>query len=134
MLTGNIVPPTSVGQLDFLPLEFNENGGVVRKPELDAIIARAKLPKGDPGRIDDLYVISHGWNNNHSEAISLYTNIFGRLRNAIAHQNPTSAKMKTRSAAVLGVFWPSKRWNDDELTQEGVAVAADDTAEVNTLL
>jgi hypothetical protein len=134
MLTGNIVPPTSVGQLDFLPLEFNENGGVVRKPELDAIVARVKLPEGDPGRISDLYVISHGWNNNHSEAISLYTNIFGRLRNAIAHANPVSDKMKTRPAAVLGVFWPSKKWDDDELTTDGVAVAADDTASVNMLL
>ena len=64
MLTGNITPPANVGQLDFLPLEFNENGGVVRQPELDAIIARAKLPAGDPSRITDLFVISHGSSGN----------------------------------------------------------------------
>jgi hypothetical protein len=134
MLTGNIAPPTAVGQLDFLPLEFNENGGVVRKPELDAIIARAKLPQGDPGRITDLYVISHGWNNNHSEAITLYKNIFARLRNAIGHQNPVSDKMKARPAAVVGVFWPSKRWDDDELTQDGVAASGDADESVKALL
>ena len=134
MLTGNVVPPTAVGQLDFLPLEFNENGGIVRQPELDAIIARAKVPEGAPGRISDLYVISHGWNNNHAEAIALYKNIFARLQNAIGHQNPISDKMKQRPAAVVGVFWPSKRWDDDELTTEGVAASGDADESVRVLL
>ena len=134
MLTGNITPPTNVGQLDFLPLEFNENGGVVRQPELDAIIARAKAPAGDPNRITDLFVISHGWNNNHSEAIELYKKIFARLGNAIQHQNPVSAKMKDRPAAVVGVFWPSKRWDDDELTADGAAASGDADESVKVLL
>ena len=60
MLTGNIAPPNVVGQLDFLPLEFNKNGGVVRKPELDAVIARGEA-SGGRSRPDHRSVCDLSW-------------------------------------------------------------------------
>lgn len=79
----------------------------------------------DPGTIDrfvnevasqhisDLYIFSHGWNNDRAKALSLYDGFFGEVRKIV--DNPGLPK-KNQAAriGVAGVIWPSILWPDDE--------------------
>ncbi|MGH6814867.1 MAG: hypothetical protein ACREC6_04120, partial [Hyphomicrobiaceae bacterium] len=61
------------------------------------------LPEG----VTDLFVISHGWNNNAAEAQGLYRKFFESF-NAVARPND----LPGRSFAVIGVIWPSKKFDE----------------------
>src|SRR3990170_8311031 len=66
--------------------------------------------------VTDLFVISHGWNNNAADARTLYRHFF---TNFMAVGKPED--LAGRACAVIGVIWPSKKF--DEL------VAAADSGE-----
>jgi hypothetical protein len=74
------------------------------------------------GTVTDLFIISHGWNNDMAEARALYQNFFARVREVIdASSVPGVA---ARKFAVCGVLWPSKKFADKELIPSGAASAA----------
>jgi pimeloyl-ACP methyl ester carboxylesterase len=74
--------------------------------------------------VSDLVVISHGWNNDISEARGLYHDFF----NAFAFV-PTPLKTKNaRTFGVIALFWPSKRFADPALIPGGAAGLADPAA------
>jgi hypothetical protein len=56
----------------------------------------------------DLFVISHGWNNNEVEADTLYTNFF----TAIGNVAPRVPAFKLADAFALAVIWPSKKFDE----------------------
>lgn len=56
----------------------------------------------------DLIVISHGWNNSHEEAEQLYSKLFGNFADVTAN-DPAIAQ---RKIAIVGVLWPSKKFNE----------------------
>jgi hypothetical protein len=89
-------------------------------PYFDATFDKHGAPVGDvtlPAGITDLFVVSHGWNNNADEAHELYRKLFESFSATGAGAVPG-----VRSFAVVGVIWPSKKF--DEL----VAVAAESSA------
>src|SRR5262245_33567099 len=99
-------------------------------PYLEAQFGRdaALLDPPDPARIPtwlagtgatDLLAISHGWNNDIADARTLYQAFFGRVRTALG-----GGGLGGRRIAVLGIFWPSKRFADEELIPGGAASAA----------
>ncbi|HYN18108.1 MAG TPA: serine-threonine protein kinase, partial [Actinomycetes bacterium] len=62
-----------------------------------------------PGKgLTDLFVFSHGWNNDHRQARRLYDLYFGQVPGLLARDGAQGVK-----AGWLGVVWPSKRWADE---------------------
>jgi hypothetical protein len=58
--------------------------------------------------LTDLYVFSHGWNNEHATARRLYDGFFGLL----ARQLKADPRGRPGFA---GVYWPAKRWSDEPI-------------------
>src|SRR5690242_15937504 len=61
-----------------------------------------------PAGTTDLVVVSHGWNNDEQEAEALYTKLFRNL----ADVTRQDAAFGARKVAVIGVIWPSKRFDE----------------------
>jgi hypothetical protein len=95
-------------------ISFDENG----KPdqgEADTLLR--ELPGQD---LTDLFVFSHGWNNDRGQARRLYQLYFQQLPGLLAQGGAAGARVGT-----LGVVWPSKRWADEpEPTGDGDGGAA----------
>jgi len=64
-------------------------------------------------QLDELVVMSHGWNNSASEAKDLYIGLLRHLRGSLDDE----PDLKARKIGVLAVVWPSKRFKAFE--QEG---------------
>ena len=90
-------------------ISFDENG----KPdqgEADAFLR--ELPGED---LTDLFVFSHGWNNDRGQARRLYQRYFEQLPGLLAQGGAQDVRVGS-----LGVVWPSKRWADEpEPTGDG---------------
>src|SRR5215207_7767943 len=67
----------------------------------------------------DLLVLAHGWNNDFAEARSLYNDFISSLSNL-----PQAASGPGSKLAVMRVFWPSKKFTDQELIPGGGAASA----------
>lgn len=68
----------------------------------------------------DLLVFSHGWNNDIAEASDLYQALATSLDKAGAHQ------LADRKLAILGIFWPSKKFATSDLIPGGAASVGGD--------
>ena len=63
--------------------------------------------------ISDLFIFSHGWNNDKTTALALYERFFGEMRNVM--DDATLAKKKPAARiGIAGIVWPSILWPDDE--------------------
>lgn len=85
--------------------EFDKAGKLLNQPAI-------------PAGTTDLIVVSHGWNNDRADAESLYTKLFGNFADVTAGD----AAIHSRKIAILGVIWPSKKF--DELVQSSGSKAA----------
>jgi hypothetical protein len=96
-------------------LEFDKRGTVFDTSQLSAVAAAVPA-------CTDVIVASHGWNNDMADARRLYDDLFGRLADVLdADLVPGLAG---RRFAAVRVFWPSKRFTDEELIPGGGAAAA----------
>ncbi len=111
----------------YYEVEFTKDGEI-----FDGHQASAVLDAVGAGAITDLFVVSHGWNNDMAEARSLYRDLFARVRAAL--NSGTPAGLAGRQFAVLGIFWPSKRFADSELIPSGFAASLHDAAAQNAVL
>lgn len=68
---------------------------------------RLERPVALPNGVTDLFVVSHGWNNNAEEARGLYTRLFTNFV-AVAQANDLAG----RTPAIIGVIWPSKAFDE----------------------
>ncbi|MFL5616875.1 MAG: hypothetical protein ACJ79A_00615, partial [Gemmatimonadaceae bacterium] len=64
-----------------------------------------------PADVDEVIVVSHGWNNNQADAESLYSGLFTNF--AAIGGDPQG------KSAIVGVIWPSTRF--DELVAAAAA-------------
>jgi hypothetical protein len=81
----------------------------------DALLAEV------PARgITDLFVFSHGWNNDPGTARRLYDGFFGIL----AGQSGTGPRNRPVIVGLAGVVWPSQRWSDEPIPDFAPATAA----------
>ena len=84
-----------------------------------------------PAGTTDLIVVSHGWNNDRQDAEALYTKLFGNFVDVTA----SDPAIKQRKIAIIGVIWPSKKF-DEFMTQppagNQVAGGAASAGAVNT--
>lgn len=97
----------------FFAVQFNIDGFLFRQSDVDQLLAGLTR---DP-KPTDLFVISHGWNNNMDEAKDLYS----RLTAQIAAQVQAAPSLQGRTFAVCGVLWPSKKFEDKDLIPSGAA-------------
>lgn len=75
--------------------EFDKDGKLLHKPTVAA-------------GTTDLIVVSHGWNNDRKEAESLYRKLFENF----ADVTQGDAAIAARKIAIVGVIWPSKKFDE----------------------
>lgn len=73
------------------------------------------------GTVSDLFVISHGWNNDMADARSLYSRFFACMRRVI--DSGTVPNNGSRKFAIMAVLWPSKKFAEKDLIPSGAAGA-----------
>ncbi|HYV07088.1 MAG TPA: hypothetical protein VFB82_21000, partial [Blastocatellia bacterium] len=73
------------------------------------------------GGTSDLFVISHGWNNDMGDARNLYSRFFDCVRQVLDSQAVPG--VSSRKFAILAVLWPSKKFAEQDLIPSGAAGA-----------
>ncbi len=94
----------TIAGFPFFKLDLTKEGAVDASDHSAVAAALA-----DPG-ISELLILSHGWNNDIAEARALYEELLGNLRSMLDRGTE-----QARGIAVVGVYWPSKRFTDDAL-------------------
>jgi hypothetical protein len=79
---------------------FDEHGGLSGS-DGDELVS--ELPGAE---LTDLFVFSHGWNNDAATARALYEGFFAQVRAVL----PES---RAAASGLAGVLWPSMRWPDE---------------------
>jgi predicted alpha/beta hydrolase family esterase len=82
----------NIAGIPYFVAEFDKDGAL-------------KSPVVLPNDVTDAIVVSHGWNNNRADAEGLYAALFTSYA-AVA--KPIAG----RSFAIIGVIWPSKRFDE----------------------
>jgi hypothetical protein len=93
-----------------------DTGGQLVDPAAESDLL-SWLPTGEGKEATDLVFISHGWNNDISEARQLYADFFA----AMASVQKTQNVLNDRTFAIAAIFWPSKRFADSGLIPGGAA-------------
>jgi hypothetical protein len=83
-----------IAGIPYVEAEFDKNG---------TLKSSGALPAG----VTDLFVMSHGWNNDSDDARRLYRELFTNFV-AVARAND----LPGRSFAIVGVIWPSKKFDE----------------------
>lgn len=91
----------------FWTLEFKKDATPVNDAALAAFVSEV-ANKG----LTDLFVFSHGWNNDRTTALNLYERYFAEVRKIV------QARGVSASIGVTGVIWPSILWPDDGASAE----------------
>jgi hypothetical protein len=107
--------PTEVGGLPFLPIEFDKKARLVDDDQVFALDSYIET-----GGVTDLLIVAHGWNNDEAQAMALYRH----LLSSIAKEADDG--FDARTVAVVGVFWPSKKFAESELIAGGAASFGED--------
>jgi dienelactone hydrolase len=104
---------------------FDKDGNIAALGPVDGSHVADELAALVP-QIDDLIVISHGWNNNVPEAQALYDEFLANVRAqwAAAGLKPSDADR----TGVLALYWPSKRFEESDLISGGAASIDDASA------
>ncbi len=93
-----------------LTLEYGKSGQAKDSAHIDKLKAFV-----DDEKIDELMVLSHGWNNSASEARDLYEGLLKHVKASL----PGQPAMQARKLGVLAVIWPSKRFKAFEKEDGG---------------
>ena len=113
-----------MGPFDYFPLAFNKDGDLVDPAQLTAVTSAASSTA-----VTDLIVISHGWNDDMPEAEALYTSIFNQVAAVLPLKNPTCDAVRAKKVVVVGILWPSKKFDDSSLIPGGAAAIGDGTSD-----
>lgn len=109
-------------------VEFTKDGKVFNEDQVATLV---KDLKGS-----DLIVVAHGWNNDVAEATRLYDELLGNVEKLLAVREspqapPALRALVGREFSVCRVFWPSKKFAEEDLIPGGgsaSATAANDKA------
>jgi hypothetical protein len=104
-----------IAGITYVEAQFNKDGTSSSQNQINL-----------PATVTDLFVISHGWNNDASEARELYRKLF---ENFVAVAQP--GDLPGREFAILGVIWPSKKF-DELVAASSAPGAAGGSAAVKT--
>lgn len=107
-------------------VEFTKDGAVFDQTQLDALIAGL-------APVTDLFVVSHGWNNDKADAKELYDELVGNLDKLLDLRRLQTVPdtladftkaLGSREFATVRIYWPSKKFTDAELIPGGGAASA----------
>ncbi|MES5482110.1 hypothetical protein QMZ05_05075 [Bradyrhizobium sp. INPA03-11B] len=96
---------------------FDEDGRTTNRNAIDKAVSEIVAEN-----LTDLFVFSHGWNNDRSYARSLYEGFFKQVR--LVLDNAKFMKKRNPKAGILGIFWPSILWPDEVPAAQGGGEAA----------
>ena len=85
----------NIKDIPYSTAEFDKEGGLLSQPTV-------------PAGTTDLIVASHGWKNDRDAAERLYTRLFENFAD-VTKDDPA---FKQRKIAIVGVIWPSKKFNN----------------------
>jgi hypothetical protein len=88
----------------YFELEFDAQGKSTDAKQLDALIDGLRKNK-----TTDLFIVSHGWNNDEKDAHALYQELFTNVKAQEKNVDVTGGTF-----AVAGVIWPSKKFDAAE--------------------
>lgn len=109
----------TVAGFPFWLLAFDENGQPKRPSDLDAFVDEVKSQN-----LSDLFIFSHGWNNDPAIARSLYERFFTEIRKVL--DDPNLPRRREATIGVTGIIWPSILWPDNDFgDQSGGAASLD---------
>ena len=114
-----------MGPFPYFPLAFTKDGAIVDQTQFADVLSAVAPGAAKP--LTDLIVISHGWNNDMPEAESLYASIFNQVATVLPMKNPACDAIRARRVAVVGILWPSKKFDDASLIPGGAAAMSDGT-------
>ncbi len=121
---------TQYGDFPAFDIQYDTSGNLVDPAsESDAL---DYLTGVNGTGITDVALISHGWNNDISEARQLYKDFFLAFRSVLT--TPWQNNSTPRSLLVLAVFWPSKKFADVDLIPGGAAALDSMDAKLNRQL
>jgi hypothetical protein len=109
----------------YFEVEFTKEGALFKPQQVKDLVTFLTTNVD----VSDLIVISHGWNNDNSEAKNLYERFFASLR-VQANGMPNMTK---RKFAILGVLWPSKKFADKDLIPGGGAASINNDQSIENL-
>ncbi len=101
-------------------IEFDKDGNLFQPERLAQAIDTLKA-----GKFTDVFVFSHGWNNDIADARHLYESYFGQVA-GVLHSGKVQG-LANRKFAVITLFWPSKKFTDEELIPGGGAASVDES-------
>lgn len=101
-------------------IEFDKDGNLFQPERLVQAVAALKA-----GEFTDVFVFSHGWNNDIADARRLYENYFGQVAGVL--RSGKVRGLANREFAVITLFWPSKKFADEELIPGGGAASVDES-------
>lgn len=116
------MPRDSIAGFPFFALAFDKNAKPTTPHEGKELIAEVAKPDGPT----DLFVISHGWNNDMEQSRAMYERVFGQVRKAL--EDGMVAGLKDRRFALAGIFWPSMKFAEGDLIPGGAASTGDQLA------
>ena len=99
--------PRTVAGFPFWEAAFDEEG----KPQDPANLAQV-ITEIQAANLTDLFVFSHGWNNDRQTAQILYDGFFQQVRKLL--DDARFQKQRPARCGIVGVFWPSILWPDEQ--------------------
>lgn len=105
---------TEIAGFPYFQVQFTKKGVIFDQQEVNAVLDTIADES-----ITDLLFVSHGWNNNSTEATRFYTDLITHIR-TILNPYPEIA-LPGRNLGFVGLFWPSKRFTAIELRPGGGA-------------
>jgi pimeloyl-ACP methyl ester carboxylesterase len=97
----------TLGAFPFWKISFNKDGIPADAATIDSFASEVKSLG-----LTDLFIFSHGWNNDESDATWLYEQFFGQVGKLMADTG-VAKKKPAAKIGVAGVIWPSILWPDD---------------------
>lgn len=113
------MPPDTVAGFPFFALAFDKSARPASPHEAKQLIAEVSRPDGPT----DLFVMSHGWNNDMQTSRAMYERVFAHVRKAL--DDGEVPALQGRRFALAGVFWPSMKFADSDLIPGGAASTGD---------
>jgi hypothetical protein len=104
--------------LPFWALEFEKDGAPTQPGAVDTFLNEV----GAQG-VTDLFLFSHGWNNDRTTAMSLYDRFLQEVGKLLQDASLPKKKANAKVGAA-GVIWPSILWPDDAASAASNAVVS----------
>jgi hypothetical protein len=113
--------PTQLAGFPHWELRFDEAGRLVEPEDYERL--STELPQQ---QLTDLFILSHGWNNNQAHARAIYERFFGQMQSIL--QSQRLLRVREAKIGTVGILWPSMRWADEDVPfGEGGAASFDGT-------